>query len=136
MKVGELVRPGIEVVNPYDSVRTAAQIMADRDQGILPVGEDDRLVGMITERDIAVRAIARGCDPEGTPVREIMSSETRYCFADEEVAAVSRKMDEWRVSRLAVVDRDERFVGIVSLGEVAGATAPPAGAELWRLLEL
>src|SRR5207253_6317097 len=82
-KIGELMTPDVEVIKPGDTLHTAAKMMADLDAGVLPVGENDRLVGMITDRDIAVRAIARGRDPDKTAVRDAMSDEVRYCFDDE-----------------------------------------------------
>jgi len=88
------------------------------DVGLLPVGDEDRLVGMITDRDIAVRGIGDGKGP-ATEVREIMSTDVKYCFADEESAHVAKNMGELQVRRLPVVDRDKRLVGILSLADVA-----------------
>ncbi|MGE0258172.1 MAG: CBS domain-containing protein [Alphaproteobacteria bacterium] len=119
MKVSELMTPDVEIVQPNDTLQTAAKMMADLDTGALPVGENDRLVGMITDRDIAVRAVAAGRDPDKTPVREAMSEHIRFCFEDEETHEVSRKMSHWAVRRLPVLNRDKRLVGIVSLGDLA-----------------
>jgi CBS domain-containing protein len=85
--------------------------------GALPVQQDDRLVGMITDRDIAVRAVAEGKSPD-TPVREVMSQEVLYCFDDQEVKDVTRNMGEVKVRRLPVVNRDKRLVGIISLSDL------------------
>lgn len=125
MNIGELMTPDVEVIRPDDTLQTAAKMMADLDAGILPVGENDRLVGMITDRDITVRAVANGRDPEKTTVRDAMSDEVRYCFEDENPEEVARKMGAWQVRRLPVLNRDKRLVGIVSLGDlVIGADEP------------
>jgi CBS domain-containing protein len=127
MKVGELMTQDVEVIRPDDSLQTAAKMMADLDAGILPVGENDRLVGMITDRDITVRAVAKGRAPEKTTVRDAMSEEVRYCFEDEDSEEVARKMGSWQMRRLPVLNRDKRLVGIVSLGDlVIGGSEEPA----------
>ena len=118
MRVSEVMTRGVQVANPEQTIGEAARLMAEFDAGALPVGEDERLVGMITDRDIAVRAVARDM-PASTKVREIMSQEVLYCFEDEEVAEVAQNMSEVKVRRLPVVDRDKRLVGIVSLGDVS-----------------
>jgi len=84
----------------------------------MPVGENDRLVGMITDRDIAIRAVAKGKGPD-TPVREVMSTEVKYCFDDEDLERVAQNMGDIQVRRLPVVNREKRLVGIVALGDVA-----------------
>jgi CBS domain-containing protein len=118
MRVSEVMTRGVRVANPDQTIGEAARLMAEIDAGSLPVGEDERLVGMITDRDIAVRAVAREM-PASTKVREIMSEEVLYCFEDEEVAEVAANMSDVKVRRLPVVDRDKRLVGIVSLGDVS-----------------
>src|SRR5262249_54830592 len=92
--------------------------MADGDIGSLPVGENDRLIGMITDRDIVLRAVAEGRDTN-TPVREVMTERVQYCFGDESVADGARKMARLGGRRLAVVNRDKRLVGIVALSNIA-----------------
>jgi CBS domain-containing protein len=92
--------------------------MAEIDAGSMPVGENDRLIGMVTDRDIAIRAVATGKGPD-TPVREVMSEHVHYCFDDEEVDEVAQNMGDVRVRRLPVVNREKRLVGILSLGDVA-----------------
>lgn len=119
MKISEVMTPDVEVVRPDDTLRRAAQMMADIDAGVLPVCDGEHLVGMVTDRDITVRAVATGCDSERTPVRDVMSGELRYCFEDDDAEAVSRKMAGWHVRRLPVLDEDKRLVGIVSLGDLA-----------------
>ena len=119
MKIAELMTRDVEVVSPDDTLHTAAKMMADLNAGVLPVGENDRLVGMITDRDIAVRGVAKGRDPEKTTVRDAMSGEVRYCFDDENPEEVARKMGSWQVRRLPVLNRDKRLVGIIALGDIA-----------------
>ena len=119
MKVSELMTPDVEIVGPDDTLHTAARMMADLDTGALPVGENDRLVGMITDRDITIRAVAEGRDPDKAKVRDAMSEQIRFCFEDEDTQEVSRKMSDWAVRRLPVLNRDKRLVGIVSLGDLA-----------------
>jgi CBS domain-containing protein len=108
----------VRIATPGQSIRDAARIMGEIDSGAMPVGENDRLVGMITDRDIAVRAVAAGKGPD-TPVREVMSPEVKYCFEDEDMEHVARNMAEIKVRRLPVMNRDKRLVGILSLGDVA-----------------
>jgi len=118
MRVSEAMTRDVRVASPQQSIRDVAQIMSDIDAGALPVGDNDRLVGMITDRDIAVRAVAAGKGPE-TLVKEIMSGEVLYCFDDEELESVAENMADVRVRRLPVVNRDKRLVGILSLGDIA-----------------
>ena len=108
----------VQLIEPTQTLRDAARLMAELDAGIMPVREGDRLVGMITDRDIAVRAVAEGKGPQ-TQVREVMSPEVKYCFEDEDTDAVARNMAEIQVRRLPVVNRDKRLVGIVALGDLA-----------------
>ncbi|MBV9017896.1 MAG: CBS domain-containing protein [Alphaproteobacteria bacterium] len=126
MKIAELMTPDVEVIGPDDTLHTAAKMMADLDAGILPVGENDRLVGMITDRDITVRAVAEGRDPEKTTVRDAMSDQVRYCFDDEDPQQVAQKMGALQVRRLPVLNRDKRLVGIVSLGDLVIGAEDPA----------
>jgi len=118
MKVSKCMTRDVELVSPTQTIREAAQMMAELDAGALPVQQDDRLVGMITDRDIAVRAVAQGKSPE-TPVQDVMSPELLYCFDDQEIEDVSRNMGEVKVRRLPVVNRDKRLVGIISIGDLA-----------------
>ena len=118
MKVGEIMTRGAEIASPDDTIQQAASRMAELDVGVLPVGENDRLVGMLTDRDIAIRAVAQGRGPD-TKVREAMTPEVRYCFEDEELDDVVDNMGENKVRRLPVMSRDKRLVGIVSFGDVA-----------------
>jgi CBS domain-containing protein len=118
MKVSKLMTRDVQLVTPTQTLRDAARMMAELDAGALPVQDDDRLVGMITDRDIVVRAVAQGKSPD-TPVRDVMSREVLYCFDDQEIKDIARNMGEVKVRRLPVVNRDKRLVGIVSLGDLA-----------------
>ena len=118
MLVSELMTRDVRVVAPSDTLERAATMMGQVDAGAIPVGENDRLVGMITDRDIAVRAVARGKPPQ-TPVRDVMSTEVKYCFEDDDIEDVARNMADIQVRRLPVLNRDKRLVGIVSLGDLA-----------------
>jgi CBS domain-containing protein len=130
MKVREAMTPDAKVISPRQSLAEAARMMAECDAGSLPVGEDDRLVGMITDRDIVIRAVAHDLPPE-TPVRDVMSKEILYCYEDQDIAHVAENMSEQKVRRLPVLNRDKRLVGIVSLGDIArSAKLSKAGAAM------
>ena len=118
MKVRDVMTSEAKLTNPDDTLQHAAQIMKECDCGILPVREGDRLIGMITDRDITVRAVAKGLGP-AAQVRSAMTSEVKYCFDDEDVTAVCENMSDIQVRRLPVLDRNKRLVGIVSLGDLA-----------------
>ena len=118
MLVREAMSRDVKTVDPDQALQDAARIMLDIDVGALPVGENDKLVGMITDRDIAVRGVAAG-KPPTTPVREVMSAEVKYCYEDEDTAHVARNMSEQQIRRLPVVDRSKRLVGILSLADLA-----------------
>lgn len=124
MKVGECMTSDVRIANPDETLQQAALAMAECDAGILPVGENDRLVGMITDRDIAIRAIGDGKGPDAK-VRDVMSAEVKYCFDDDPVEDVLRNMSEQQIRRLPVLNREKRLVGIISLSDLAhnGETA-------------
>ena len=126
MRVSEAMTREVRVASPGQSIREVAKIMAEIDAGSMPVGDNDRLVGMITDRDIAIRAVAQGKGPD-TPVREVMSSEqVLYCYDDEELDHVAKNMSQQQVRRLPVVNREKRLVGIVSFGNLAQTEARSA----------
>jgi CBS domain-containing protein len=118
MNVSDVMTREVQVASPEQSIRDAAQLMMKIDAGTVPVGKDQKLVGMLTDRDIAVRAVAKGLGPD-TPVREIMSADVKYCFEDQSIEEVARNMADIQVRRLPVVNRDKRLVGILSLGDLA-----------------
>src|SRR5688500_11405966 len=118
MKISECMTRDVRVISPDDTIERAAQLMGQIDAGVLPVGDNDRLVGMITDRDIAIRGVAEGGGP-GARVRDVMSQEVKYCFDDAETAEVLENMAQIQVRRMPVVDHDKRLVGIVSIGDLA-----------------
>jgi CBS domain-containing protein len=121
MKVSEVMTREIETVSPDQPVQKAASFMLSADAGSIPVTEGDRLVGMITDRDIAVRGIAKGYGPD-TPVRELMTDDLVIVRIDDDVEDAASKMGDAQVRRLPVIDSDERLCGIVSLGDLARET--------------
>ena len=128
MKVSEAMTRTVRIADPDQSIREVARIMAEVDTGVLPVGENDRLVGMITDRDIAIRAVAEGKGPDAK-VREVMTPDIKYCFEDDDVDQVTRNMAENQVRRLPVLNRDKRLVGIISLGDLAISRGPDQAGE-------
>jgi CBS domain-containing protein len=118
MRVAEAMTRDVCLASPDQSICEVACSMAQIDAGAMPVGKNDRLVGMITDRDIAVRAVAAGKAAD-TPVREVMTADVKYCFEDEDLAHVAKNMAELRVRRLPVLNHDKRLVGILSLGDLA-----------------
>jgi CBS domain-containing protein len=122
MRVHEVMTRGVECVSPDSTLQEAAAKMKSLDIGPLPVCDHDRLVGMLTDRDITVRATAEGEDPTVILVRDIMTPEVVYCFEDQLVTEAAQLMKEKQVRRLLVLNRDKRLVGIVSLGDLATET--------------
>jgi|SRR5690242_13282034 len=123
MKISDAMTPDVQLVGPNQSIQEAAHTMEEIDAGILPVFENDRLIGMITDRDIAIRGVARGLKPDAK-VRDVMSTEVLYCFQDDDIKEVVRNMKDIKVRRLPVLDRNKRLVGIVSLGDIAIMEGP------------
>ena len=128
MKVREAMTREVTLANPDQTICDAARMMAECDAGALPVGDNDRLVGVITDRDIAVRAVAKHLSPD-TPVREVMTRQVLYCYDDEDVEHVARNMGDNQVRRLPVLNREKRLVGIVSLGDLSQTVAPSTAGE-------
>jgi CBS domain-containing protein len=123
MKVSDIMTRDVRLLKPDQTIREAANVMAEINAGALPVSENDRLVGMITDRDIVIRAVAQG-RPLDTKVAAVMSKEVLYCFDTDELEDVSRNMGKAQVRRLPVVNADKRLVGIVSLGDLARSEDP------------
>jgi CBS domain-containing protein len=121
MKVSEAMTRDVCVSSPDETIRKVAKTMAKLDAGVLPVGENDQLIGMITDRDIAIRGIAEGKGPKAK-VRDVMTNDVKYCFEDQELEEVTRNMADIQVRRLPVLNRDKRLVGILSLGDIAGSS--------------
>jgi CBS domain-containing protein len=127
MEIRQVMTRDVQLTSPDETVRQAASLMKRLDTGVLPVGHDDRLVGMLTDRDIAVRAVAEGKGPD-TKIREVMSPEVKYCFEDEDVTHVAQNKADLQVRRLPVMNRDKRLVGIVSLADLALEGSLPKSA--------
>jgi CBS domain-containing protein len=128
MRVSEAMTREVKICTPGQTIREVARTMAEIDAGAMPVGENDRLIGMITDRDIAIRAVGQGKGPD-TPVREVMSEHVHYCYDDEDIEHVARNMGDIQVRRLPVVNREKRLVGIISLGDVARTEGGDATGE-------
>jgi CBS domain-containing protein len=118
MKVRDAMTPEVQLCTPEDTLRDAAEAMAALNCGLLPVSEGDRLVGMISDRDIAIRGVAMGRGPDSR-VRDVMTIDVKYCFDDQEIEQVTTNMGDLQVRRLPVLDREKRLVGIIALGDIA-----------------
>ena len=117
MKVSEIMTRDVYLASPGQKLREVAAEMKKRNIGVLPVSDNDRLVGMITDRDIAVRGISEGLGPEA-PVRDVMSAEVKYCFEDDEIGDLAQNMADGQIRRLPVLNDKKRLVGIVSLRDL------------------
>ncbi|HLK81388.1 MAG TPA: CBS domain-containing protein [Xanthobacteraceae bacterium] len=118
MQVQEIMHPDVQIAHPDMTIRDAARRMRVDNIGALPVGENDRLIGMVTDRDIVVRVIAEDRPPGDTTVRQVMSEGICYCFEDDDVARAAQVMARHQVRRLPVVDRSKRLVGLVALADL------------------
>ena len=119
MQLKDVMTRQVDVISPDASLEEAARKMDQLNVGPLPVCENERLVGLVTDRDITVRATAAGKDPRTTPVREAMSQDVLYCFEDQDVREAAELMESQQVRRVPVLDRSKRLVGMVSLGDLA-----------------
>jgi len=119
MQISEIMSRDVVIVSPTDSLQMVAQKMAEIDSGIMPVGEKDRLVGIVTDRDIVLRAVAKGKTPGKSTARDVMSPDIKYCYEDETLEDAARNMSTLQVKRLPVLNLEKRLVGIVSLGDLA-----------------
>ena len=131
MKIHDIMTQGVETITPDRPISEAARAMIHEDCGAIFVQEEDRLVGVITDRDIVIRLVAKNLSAD-TPVREIMTHHIRYCFDDDDVQRVAENMADLHVRRLPVVNRQKRLVGIVSLGNFASGAHISAGSTLLR----
>ena len=130
MNVREVMSRDVKVASPEDTLQNAARMMEQIDAGVLPVGEDDRLVGMLTDRDITVRAVAQGMAPSECRVRDVMSHDIKYIYEDESLEDAARNMGDLQLRRLPVLNRDKRLVGILSIGDLALRKSDQAGEAL------
>jgi len=119
MRVKDIMTAGVECVAPDDTIQAAARKMKELDVGPMPVCDRDRIAGMLTDRDITVRAVAEGKDPKTTRVRDTMTEDVIFCFEDQDLDEAARMMQERQVRRILVLNRDRRLTGIVSLGDLA-----------------
>lgn len=119
MQVKQVMTEGAKFIDPNTSIKDAALQMKEMDVGALPVGENDRLVGMITDRDIAIRSDAEGHDPNSTTVSGVMTKEIVYIFDDQDITEAANLMKSRKIRRLVVLNRDKRLSGMLSLGDLA-----------------
>lgn len=124
MKIREIMSSAVQCVKPDNNLTEAAGLMRQLDVGAVPVCDQDRLAGMLTDRDLVVRAIAEGRDPNATSVREVMSEGIVYVLDDQSVEETARLMEQKQIRRLPVLDAAKRLVGIVSLGDLARHSQP------------
>jgi CBS domain-containing protein len=122
IKIKDIITPSPHCISPDASLVQAAAEMKALDVGWLPVCEHDRLIGTVTDRDIAIRAVAGGSDPNFIAVRQVMSRIVIFCFDDQDIWHAAHMMEDHKIRRLPVLNRDNRLVGIVSLGDLAVRT--------------
>ncbi|MES2937185.1 MAG: CBS domain-containing protein [Pseudomonadota bacterium] len=134
--IKDVMSRDVQVISPDATIAEAALRMRDGDFGMMPVGEADRMIGAISDRDIAVRAVAEGRDGSAK-VRDIMSQGIRWAYEDESIARAVELMGEHQIRRLPIVDRDKRLVGILALGDIAvkESEAKPAAEALSEISE-
>jgi CBS domain-containing protein len=132
MKVHEIMTAHARCVGPDDTLVEVAGLMRELDVGALPICDNDRLAGMVTDRDIVLRGTADGKDPNTTTVRDVMSQGIIYVFADQDVEEAARIMEEKQIRRLPVLSREKRLVGIVSLGDLATSSSPMFSGQALR----
>jgi CBS domain-containing protein len=130
MEIRELMTEDVDFVGPETQVLEIARKMRENDIGSTPVVENDRLIGMVTDRDIVLRVVAEGADVRSATARAAMSPKVLYCFEDQTVEQVLENMGHNQIRRLPVVNRDKRLVGVVSLGDLVKASEAKAGAAL------
>lgn len=130
MKVREVMHPGVHWVEPGTSILEIAKVMRDQDIGAVPVGENDRLVGMVTDRDIVCRGIAKGFDCSTMTARDVMTTGIIYCRENEELDDAVRIMEQHEVRRLPVINDEKRMVGILSLGDISHAAPRQLSGEV------
>lgn len=119
MQAKDIMSKKPEFLPPTATLKQAADQMRTHDYGFIPVGENDRLIGTVTDRDMTIRAIAEGKDPTKTTLRDIMSKGINYCFETDTLEKVAQQMEELQIRRLVVLNKDKRLVGIISLGDIA-----------------
>jgi CBS domain-containing protein len=128
VKVRDVMTPDVQLCTPDDTLKDAAEAMAALGVGLLPVTDMDRLIGMISDRDIAIRGVAMGRGPDSR-VGDVMTADVKYCFDDQDLEEVTANMAELQVRRLPVLNRQKRLVGIIALGDIAQAQASDGTGE-------
>ena len=119
MLVREIMTTGVQFVSPEVPLKDVAQKMRDMNIGCLPVGSAEGLIGMITDRDLACRAVAEGLDAATTPAEAVMSKGVTFCFDDQEVSEAAKLMEEKRIQRLPILSHDQKMLGFLSFGDLA-----------------
>jgi CBS domain-containing protein len=135
MKVKEIMTTNVECVAPDTGISELAGKMKTLDVGFIPVCENDRLVGTVTDRDIVVRAIAGGKNLSATKARDIMSKDVFWCFEDDDITDVAKRMSEKEVRRMLILNQDKRLVGVVSIGDIAKVEQKESGKALKDITE-
>jgi CBS domain-containing protein len=137
MKIHEIMSANVECITPDTTIATAAETMRTLDVGFLPICENDRVIGTVTDRDITIRSVAQGRDPRLATVSEIMSPQAYSCYEDDDVGLVGRQMQEKEVRRMLILNRQGKLVGVVSLGDIAkaGGVEQLAGETLGEIAE-
>ena len=130
MKLREIMTSNVEVIHPDDTLQTAAEKMRDRDIGFLPVCDGDRLIGVLTDRDLITRALAEGMESKAMLGRDLVTSPAIYCFDDHSVDEAAKLMHDNQIRRLVILSRDKRMVGVVSLGDLAISADDKLSGEL------
>jgi CBS domain-containing protein len=130
MKLREIMTSNVEVIHPDDTLQTAAEKMRDRDIGFLPVCDGDRLIGVLTDRDLITRAFAEGMESKAMLGRDLVTSPAIYCFDDHSVDEAAKLMHDNQIRRLVILSRDKRMVGVVSLGDLAISADDKLSGEL------
>ena len=129
MKVKQAMHKGVQWVDPGTSVEHLARSMREHDIGAIPIGENDRLIGMVTDRDLVCRCLAMGLDPKTTTARDVMTKGTVFCLDTQELDDAVRVMETKKVRRLPVINAKKRMVGMLSLGDVYNAASPRISEE-------
>ena len=119
MEVREIISDPVKIAGPETMLDEVAKMMLEQDCGSIPVAKNDKLVGMITDRDIVLRCVAKGMDPMTVTAEHCMSNGILYCYDTDDIEDVAENMADNKIHRLPVVDKDKRLVGIVSLGDIA-----------------
>ena len=132
MKVKDVMHRGVTWVEPTISIREIARRMRDDDIGSVPIGENDRLVGIVTDRDIICRGVANGADCNALTARDVMSKPIIYCRADDDLELAIRIMEKNKIRRLPVIDKDKRLVGILALGDISEIVGQDAAGEVMK----